>query len=116
MSYRAGVMTRALAGAAIAVALTGVGWHELHGRAPIERFVTGQVSAGDIVRDVAATGTLQPVETVQVGTEVSGNISELDADFNSLVHKGQVIARLDPSLVQQEIEQARSTLAARKAD
>jgi HlyD family secretion protein len=109
-------MKRALATAAIAVALTGVGWHELHGRAPVERYLTNLVTTGDIVRVVAATGSLEPVETVQVGTEVSGNISELDADFNSIVHKGQVLARLDLSLVQAEIEQARSTLAAAKAN
>ena len=59
---------------------------------------------------VGATGTLQAVTTVQVGTQVSGTIQELYADFNSIVHKGQVIARLDPSLFQTQIEQARANL------
>ena len=54
--------------------------------------------------------------TVQVGSQVSGNISWLGADFNSIVHKGQVIARLDPALFQAAVEQARANLAKSKAD
>ena len=59
---------------------------------------TLQITRGDIVDTVGATGTLQAVTTVQVGTQVSGTIQHLYADFNSLVKKGQVLARLDPSL------------------
>jgi|KBSSwiStaDraftv2_1062776.scaffolds.fasta_scaffold18823_3 HlyD family secretion protein len=77
---------------------------------------TAQVSRGDVVDTVGATGTLQAVTTVQVGTQVSGTISELHADFNSLVKKGQVLARLDPSLFQTQIEQARANLARSQAD
>ena len=65
---------------------------------------------------MGATGTLQAVTTVQVGTQVSGTISELDADFNSLVKKGQVLARLDPSLFQTQIEQAKANLVRAQAD
>ena len=68
---------------------------------------------GDVV---AATGTLQAVTTVQVGTQVSGTIAWLGADFNSIVHKGQVIARLDPSLFQTQVEQARANLTKASAD
>ena len=53
---------------------------------------------GDVVEVVGATGTLQAVTTVQVGSQVSGTIQSLNADFNSTVKKGQVVARLDPSL------------------
>ncbi len=60
--------------------------------------MTAAVTRGDIADTVGATGTLQAVTTVQVGTQVSGTIQELHADFNSLVKKGQVLARLDPSL------------------
>ena len=59
---------------------------------------TARVTRGDIAETVGATGTLQAVTTVQVGTQVSGTIQQLNADFNSLVRKGQVLARLDPSL------------------
>src|SRR5437016_3476994 len=77
---------------------------------------TSPIARGDIVDTVGATGTLQAVTTVQVGSQVSGNISWLGADFNSIVHKGQVIARLDPALFQAAVEQARANLAKSKAD
>src|SRR5207253_1127803 len=65
---------------------------------------TAPITRGDIVDTVGSTGTVQAVTTVQVGSQLSGNISWLGADFNSLVHKGQVIARLDPSLFQAQLE------------
>jgi HlyD family secretion protein len=77
---------------------------------------TAPITRGEIVDTVGATGTLQAVTTVQVGSQVSGNISWLGADFNSIVHKGQVIARLDPALFQAAVEQSRANLAKAKAD
>jgi HlyD family secretion protein len=77
---------------------------------------TATVGRGDIAETVGATGTLQAVTTVQVGTQVSGTIQTLFADFNSLVRKGQVLARLDPSLFQTQIEQARANLIRAQAD
>src|SRR5881296_3056364 len=71
---------------------------------------TSPVSRGDIIDTVGATGTLQAVTTVQVGSQVSGNIAWLGADFNSIVHKGQVIAKLDPSLFDAQLQQARANL------
>src|SRR5688572_9808639 len=77
---------------------------------------TARVTRGDLAETVGATGALQAVTTVQVGTQVSGTIQELNADFNSLVRKGQVLARLDPSLIQSQIEQARANLIRAEAD
>lgn len=77
---------------------------------------TTPVTRGDIADSVSATGTLQAVTTVQVGTQVSGTIQELYADFNSLVKKGQVLVRLDPSLFQTQIEQAQANLSRSQAD
>ncbi|MGE3843055.1 MAG: efflux RND transporter periplasmic adaptor subunit [Vicinamibacterales bacterium] len=77
---------------------------------------TAQVVRGDIADTVGATGTLQAVTTVQVGTQVSGTIQELHADFNTLVRRGQVLARLDPSLFNTQIEQARANLIRANAD
>ncbi|MGH9372764.1 MAG: efflux RND transporter periplasmic adaptor subunit [Vicinamibacterales bacterium] len=74
------------------------------------------VTRGSIVRTVAATGTLEAVTTVEVGTQVSGAIQALQADFNSIVKKGQVLARLDPSLYQSAIEQASANLVRANAD
>ncbi|HEY0284899.1 MAG TPA: efflux RND transporter periplasmic adaptor subunit [Vicinamibacterales bacterium] len=77
---------------------------------------TARITQGDLAETVGATGALQAVTTVQVGTQVSGTIEELNADFNSLVRKGQVLARLDPSLIQSQIEQARANLIRAEAD
>jgi HlyD family secretion protein len=61
-------------------------------------------------RTIVATGTLQAVTTVQVGTEVSGTVESLRADFNSIVHAGEVIATLDPSLFQAAVGEAQAAL------
>ena len=91
-------------------------YHELHRRASIPRFRTDSITLGDVVRTVTADGTLQAVTTVKVGTQVSGTISQVGVDFDSLVHKGQILARLDPALIETEVEDARGTLAEAKAD
>src|SRR5207249_3860165 len=64
----------------------------------------------------AGTATLQAVTTVQVGSQVSGNIQWLGADFNSIVKKGQVIARLDPSLFEAQLQQANANLNQSRAN
>lgn len=74
------------------------------------------VARGDIIESVGATGTLQAVTTVQVGSQVSGNIKALYADFNSIVKKGQIVAELDPSLLETQIEQARANVTRAQAD
>jgi HlyD family secretion protein len=77
---------------------------------------TAPVTRGDIVDIVPATGTLEAVTTVQVGTQVGGIIQDLYADFNSIVRKGQIIARLDPTLLQTQIEQQRANVTRAEAD
>lgn len=74
------------------------------------------ITRGSVVDSVGATGTLEAVTTVQVGSQVSGTVMELGADFNSIVRKGQVIARLDPSLLETQIEQMRANLVRSEAD
>jgi multidrug efflux pump subunit AcrA (membrane-fusion protein) len=61
---------------------------------PEVQVVSAQVTAGPIIRRVVATGTVQPLTTVEVGAQVSGIVQSLHADFNSVVRVGQVIARL----------------------
>jgi len=78
--------------------------------------VTAAVTRGDVIAKVDATGTLAPVTTVQVGSQVSGIIKALHADYNSEVKKGEVIAELDPSLFQTQVEQARATLVKAESD
>jgi len=73
---------------------------------------TAAVDRGRIVARVTATGTLSALVTVQVGSQVSGRIQQLFADFNSPVRKGQLIAKIDPQLFQASLEQARANFAA----
>src|SRR4026207_67856 len=77
---------------------------------------TAPITRGDIIDSVGAPGTLQAVTTVQVGSQVSGNISWLGADFNSIVKKGQVIARLAPSRIDAQLQQTRANLSQAKAN
>src|SRR5262245_16693880 len=87
-------------------AVVGVGVRAYYGSKDNHqaKVTTARVSRGPIADTVSATGTLQAVTTVTVGTQVSGTISSLGADFNSVVKRGQVIARLDPSLFQAQLE------------
>jgi HlyD family secretion protein len=99
-----------LAGLAAILSAPLLGWKVLDRDEPVQ-YTTAAVERGDIVKNISATGKLQAVVTVQVGSQVSGRISQLYADFNSLVKKGQIIARLDPSLFQAQLDQARGNLA-----
>ena len=77
---------------------------------------TVEVTVGNIVDAVGATGTLEAVTTVQVGSQVSGIIQELNVDFNSIVREGDVIMRLDPALFETQMEQARANLLRAEAE
>lgn len=78
------------------------------------RFVT--VERGDIETVVSATGTLEPVTTVEVGTQVSGIIDELLVDFNDMVNEGQVVARLDTTLLEIAVRDAHASLRRSQAE
>ena len=103
-------MTRRMFIVGAFVAITGLSAGAYYVRRPDEvpRIGTGVVSRGPIIASISASGTVEPVTTVQVGTQISGTVQALYADFNSVVKKGQVVARLDPSLVKAEIERARA--------
>jgi len=75
------------------------------------QFQTATVTRGPITQTVTATGTLNPVVNVQVGSQVSGNIQKLFADFNSKVKAGDVVAQIDPVLFQATVTQAEGDLA-----
>src|SRR5829696_4747624 len=77
------------------------------------RFTT--IERGDIESTVSATGTLSAVTTVSVGTQVSGQISDLRVDFNDIVKKGQLLARVDPKLQQQAVTDAQASLTRARA-
>lgn len=92
------------------------GFALLRGQSAPTRFTTFTVDRGDVVEVVGATGTLEAVTTVQLGSQVSGTIKSLHADFNSTVTKGQVVARLDPSIFEARLGQARANLLAARAN
>src|SRR5579885_3119356 len=98
-----------------AVLVVGLGaWTALRGPGD-PRYRTAPVECGDIASTVSATGTPNAVVTVQVGSQVSGNILALYADFNTPVKKGQVVARIDPQIYRARVDQARATLNAAQA-
>jgi HlyD family secretion protein len=78
------------------------------------RFVT--VERGDLEQVVSATGTLTPVTTVEVGTQVSGQVAELLVDFNDQVRKGQLLARIDPTLLRQAVREAEANRERARAE
>ncbi len=93
------------------------------GRKSSADYFTSPVERGDIRELVEATGTINAVTTVQVGSQVSGTLARLNADFNSRVKKGQVIAQIEPSVfqgvllqAQADLENARANLAAARAN
>ena len=94
----------------------GFYFYRVRSAAPEPVVTTQPFSRGDIIDAVSATGTLEAVETVEVGTQVSGVVRELNADFNSIVRKGQVIARLDPQLIQTQIEQQSANVMRAQAE
>ena len=101
------------AGAVVAVAAVFL---LTRGRSQPEKYRTVRVDRGDITMTVAATGAISAVTTVQVGSQVSGIIARLHADFNSRVTKGQLLAELDPTPFEQAIEQQRASVDKAKVD
>ena len=102
---------------ALLVALAAGGaWYTQKGAAPAAtKFSTAKVQRGDLTVTVSATGTLNPVVLVLVGSQVSGVIQRLNADFNSSVKKGQVIAQIEASLFQTQVAQAQANLHSTEA-
>ena len=84
------------------------------GTAP--KYRKAKLDRGDVVATVSATGTLSAVTTVNVGSQVSGIIAKLHADFNSAVKKGQLLAELDPTPFQQTVDQRRADLEKAKVE
>ncbi len=95
--------------AAILLATAGT-WWLMHQAAPV-RYVTAPVTRGIVARSVAATGTVNPVLTIIIGSYVSGVISDMYCDYNTRVRKGQLCARIDPRPYQAALDQAKGQLA-----
>ncbi|HXL99035.1 MAG TPA: efflux RND transporter periplasmic adaptor subunit [Rhizomicrobium sp.] len=87
----------------------------LLGGGPKQQYVTGEITRGPLSVTVSATGTLAPRDQVDVGSEVSGRIDELYADYNDHVKKGQKLAKINTDQLMAELDQARATLAQAQA-
>jgi HlyD family secretion protein len=98
-----------------AVVAGGV-WYFQHGKSDAPQYQTVVVERGDLTQVVTATGTLNPVVNVTVGSQVSGIISKLNVDYNSIVKSNEVIAEIDPSTYKAAVEQAAADLANAKAN
>jgi HlyD family secretion protein len=109
-------MTKFAVAAVVIAALSGTTWfyRRADGKeAPAYR--TAAVARASIKSTVSATGALQAVRTVQVGTQVSGQIAQIYVDFNDKVKKGQLLARIDPTLQQQAVQDAQAQLERTRA-
>ncbi len=102
----------------IVLLLAGAGGYAFlrkeNGSAP--KYRKAKLDRGDVVATVSATGSLSAVTTVNVGSQVSGIIAKLHADFNSAVKKGQLLAELDPTPFQQSVDQRRADLEKSKVE
>lgn len=86
------------------------GYFSLQGESGKIRYTTRAADQGDIVRTISANGTLTPLELVDIGTQISGRVIELFADFNDQVKTGQILAKLDPALLNAQLRQSEASL------
>jgi HlyD family secretion protein len=104
-----------LAALSAALALGGVAWYAYSARGNKTQYSLAAVDRGDIESTVTATGNCNAVVTVQVGSQVSGNIIALYADFNTKVKQNQVVARIDPAIFQARVDQATANVESANA-
>ncbi len=107
------IISLVLVGLAVGGGVWGYFYAQSRGNAP--RYRLARVERGSLTAAVSATGNLNAVITVQVGSQVSGQIAALMADFNSVVKKDQVIARIDPAIFEAKVNQARADLDSAQA-
>ncbi len=102
-------------GLAVVLGVAGAAYWQFGGTQAQQTFRLAKVERGNLVAAVSATGTLNPVVSVQVGSQVSGQIKEIYVDYNSVVKKGDVIARIDPESFALRVNQAMADLEAGRA-
>ena len=100
----------------ICVLLGGAGWWFSQKDAKEDAYKTQKIIKGDITQKITASGIINPISTVNIGTQVSGTIAEIFVDYNTLVKQGQLLAQIDPSLFQATVDQRRAALNIAKAE
>jgi HlyD family secretion protein len=108
-------MRKVLIGVVLAVALAGAAYLYLKKENGATTYRTAKVERGEIVDTITATGNINAVTTVSVGSQISGTIKTLFVDYNSRVRKGEVIAQIDPQLLEASVTQARGNFENAKA-
>lgn len=109
-------MKKVFAGLTLAIIVASVGYFFLRKNDTVLKYKTDKITRGDLVSTVTASGTVNAVTTVLVGTQVSGTIQKIFVDFNSLVKKNQLIAQIDPSAFNAQMGQAKANLFSAKAN
>ena len=93
-------------GAALLLIIVVIAVYTLRKEKQQEKYETAVIDRGDIIEKITATGTINPVNSVKVGSQVSGRIIKILADYNAQVKKGQVVAQLETDIYQSKVEQA----------
>jgi HlyD family secretion protein len=114
MTFQSWKLGRRVLVVAVLIVVVGA-YYFLHGVSNGDQYITTPVAKGDLVQAVTATGTVNPVVTVQVGSYVSGPITQMLCDFNTQVKKGQLCAKIDPRTYQNTLDQAEANLANARA-
>ena len=103
--------------AVVLLAVGAAGWYGwTHRHGPALQLQTAKVTKGAIARRIVVAATLNTVKSVDVGSQVSGNIAMLAVDFNSIVKKGQLLAKLDPALFQAALDSSTAAYEQSQAD
>src|SRR5262245_62647243 len=92
-----------------------IGWKLSAGGNPADRYLTAAVTRGTIEENVTALGTLQPLQYVDVGTQVTGQLKKLHVDIGVQVEKGQLLAEIDPTLLEAKVNATRAAIRASAA-
>ena len=96
--------------------LTGIAGYYWQDDDVKQEYVTQKLQKGDITEKVTASGIINPISTVNIGTQVSGTIAEIFVDYNSKVTKDQLLARIDPALFEATVAQRAAALNIAKAE
>jgi len=109
-------MKKILVALVVLIALSSGAYFLFRSKDNDQKYRTEKISKGDIVQSITASGTVNAVTTVLVGTQVSGTIKNIFVDFNSVVKKGQLIAQIDPAIFEAQVAQARANVLSAKAN
>lgn len=104
-----------VSGAIIIVVLI-LWWAGVFSSSKKHKYITADITRGDIVQTVTASGEIQPVNTINVGSQVSGTIEDIFVDYNSVVKKGDILLKIEPSVLQSTVDESLALLESAKAE